>query len=77
MPRSLSRRVLVEKDGRRKWVLRRQLASLSPNWKRVAPKKKRPPAKKAAAEPSAESAPAVAEPSSPVNPAEGPDAQKE
>lgn len=78
MPRSLSRRVLVEHQtsGARKWVLRSKLPGLGPRWKRVAPpRKKRPP--EVVAEPSAESASVKAESSSPDTPAESPETKEE
>jgi hypothetical protein len=49
VPRRLSKRVLVEHvSGARKEVLRTQLNSLGPRWKRVSSRKKNPLAESAA-----------------------------
>jgi hypothetical protein len=72
MPRSLSKRVRVRHtSGAEKDVIRTRLdEALASGWTRVSSRKKK-------SEPSADSAPAAAESSSPTKPADSPDDSKE
>lgn len=81
MPRPLSKRVLVRftkgaMAGAEKEVSRSRLdEALTSGWERVYRKKKTPP--RGVKEPSADSAPAAAETSSPTKPADGSEDNKE